>query len=340
MFAVLACAIVAWIAMPLGIGILLGTLTAFAVQPVYQILAPRTGRPRLVAAACAAFAGIGIAGAMAAFFYLVVARGVLMAQALFLSLGPDGPGRAYVEGLAARLGPLQISLEDLATKLRDAAADVASRAALVAGFVAQAAFGGFMGLFFAVLTIYFILRNWSFIAQRAEIMLPLEPHHTHALFQEFREVGRSTLVGTVGTGLIQGGLATIGYWICGVPDPVFFGATTAVASLLPVVGTLFVWVPIGIFLLVTGQTGKAIVELAYGAVIVVGLTDYLIRPRLVGAEGDLPVLLTFVALFGGVEVFGVVGLILGPLLMSIAISLLRIYARESEARLARPSSVP
>ena len=270
---------------------------------------------------------VGIAGGVIGIAYLMVSRGVVMAQSLLTSLGPEGSARGFIDHIGGRLGPLHISLGDLTNRLRDAAADLASRAALAAGVIAQAAMGGLLGLFFAVLTIYFVLRNWPVIERLAELMLPLDERHSHALLEEFRVVGRTTLLGTVLAGLLQGLLAAIDYWVAGIHEPAFFGALTAVASLVPAVGTLLVWIPAGLYLLATDHVAAAVFELVFGALIVVGFTDYIVRPRLVGGEGNLPVLLTFVALFGGVEVFGLVGLMLGPLLISMAVALLRIYAK-------------
>jgi len=88
-------------------------------------------------------------------------------------------------------------------------------------------------------------------------------------------------------------------------------------------------VPAGVFLLGTGHLVGGVLELIYSGAIVVGFSDYILRPRLVGGQSEMPALLTFVSLFGGVEVFGLIGLILGPLLMSIAVALLRIYAQET-----------
>ena len=251
-----------------------------------------------------------------------------MAQALLISLGPEGPARTVVERFVLRL-PQQVRSEDVITKLRDAAAGLASRAASIAAALANAVASGLLTVFFMIMTTSFILRHWSLITNRAEDMLPLARRHTHALFEEFRTVGRTTLLGTVVTGVSQGVLAAFGYWICGVPEAAFFGALTAVASLLPGVGTMLVWVPAGVFLLGTGHLGRGVLELIYGGAIVVGFSDYILRPRLVGGHGEMPALLTFVSLFGGVEVFGLIGLILGPLLMSIAVALLRIYANET-----------
>ena len=94
-----------------------------------------------------------------------------------------------------------------------------------------------------------------------------------------------------------------------------------------------VWIPAGVFLFATGHPGWGITELIWGALIVVGFSDYVIRPHLVGGE-TLPVLLVFIALFGGLEVFGLGGLIVGPIVVSLAVAVLRLYAREEKTRRA------
>ena len=104
------------------------------------------------------------------------------------------------------------------------------------------------------------------------------------------------------------------------------------------VAGLLVWVPLGLYLILTGHVGLGIAELCYGAAVVVGLSDYIIRPHLVGGHTETPALLTFVALFGGLEVLGLPGLILGPVIMALAVALLRIYERE--ATLRRAAEVP
>ena len=149
-------------------------------------------------------------------------------------------------------------------------------------------------------------------------------------------MGRQVLLGTVVTGVVQGVLAAIGYWMTGVPEPAFFGALTAVASLVPAVGTLLVWVSVGVVLLLTGHVGAGLVELIYSALIVGIVSDYVIRPRLVGREKGVPAILMFVALFGGVESFGVIGLILGPVIATLSLAVLKTYAREVAGARASP----
>jgi predicted PurR-regulated permease PerM len=197
----------------------------------------------------------------------------------------------------------------------------------MAGAFAAGTFSVLLALFFAMLSMYLVLRHWSRCVATLEIVSPLKREYTRHLLMEFRRVGRMTVSGTFITGLAQGALATVGFWITGVPQPVFFGITTALASLIPAVGTLLVWIPAGLYLFATGHLAKGIVELCWGAFVVVGFSDYVIRPQLVGDEA-MPTLLVFVALFGGVEAVGLPGLIVGPVVMALAVAILRLYARE------------
>lgn len=182
-----------------------------------------------------------------------------------------------------------------------------------------------------------MLHHWPRIVAALERVSPLRDQYTRALLEEFRRVGRITLFGTVVTGLLQGLLAGIGFWITGVPRSLFLGIATAIASLVPAVGTLLVWVPAGLYLFATGHPTMAAILLLWGALVVVGFSDYVIRPRLVGEEG-MPAIVTFLSLFGGLETMGLTGLIAGPVIMALAVSVLRLYAREPKAADGAPGA--
>jgi predicted PurR-regulated permease PerM len=102
---------------------------------------------------------------------------------------------------------------------------------------------------------------------------------------------------------------------------------------VPVVGTLLVWIPAGLALLLGGRTAAGIFELFWGSLAVVGFCDYVVRPRLVGRGETMSTWMTFVALFGGIKLFGFVGFLLGPLLVGVAMAVLRMYERTRRFRL-------
>ena len=329
--AVAAVAVIVWLVRPIGVGILLGTLLAFMAQPLFERMKRIFGASW--AAAATVFASmIALAGFIGGLAWLFVAKGTVLSQDLIKAVGPGGFGDNLLAGIGqytARIGISQAVLEERA---RDLAANAASSAATIAEAIASTTASALLGLFFTMLSMHFFLRNWQMISVRAQETFPLRPEYTAALFREFRNVGRTTLRGALGTGVAQGAFAVIGYWIAGVPEPVFFGALTAVASFVPAVGVLLVIVPTCLGLFLVGQPGHAIVELTWGLVVVVGICDYVIRPRLVRGESKVPSLVTFAALFGGVEVVGLKGLIVGPVVMALAIAVLRLYATEARKR--------
>jgi predicted PurR-regulated permease PerM len=212
----------------------------------------------------------------------------------------------------------------LQKELMAAASVAASTGALVLRTTSHA----LLGLVIALMTMYYVLREGPGLARRIERIAPLEPRHTRALLVEARQVAHTAFIGTIATALVQGVLAGIGYAVLGVPQPIFWGLVTALASFLPVIGTLVVWVPISGYLFMEGHPIRAVILVAWGIVVVTSLADYVIRPRIVGGRGHGHPLLTLISLLGGIEVFGLGGLIVAPIVMSVFVAAFRLYERE------------
>lgn len=325
--ALLAVVAMLWMAIPVGTGLLLGVLVGFSLQPLDERLRRKLS-PRPAALVCSIGATTVIGASVALFGYAIAVRGVSVLVAAPSLLAEGGGLRRALDRLAVYLSVFHVSSQDLMGKLQAQVNDLESDAASVAADAIGLTMHGLLTLFFLGITTYFVVSHWERMARRAEIVLPLHPRHTRALLAELREVGRHVFVGTLFTGLAQGLLAALGYWACGAPQPAFFGAITAAASLVPGVGTVLVWLPMAAYLLAGGHTVGGVALIIYGALVVVGASDYVIRPKLVGDNATVPALFTFVALFGGVEALGLVGLVLGPLLVTFAIALLRTYYEE------------
>jgi predicted PurR-regulated permease PerM len=337
--ALVALAALVRLAFPVGVGLFLGALLGFMLQPIDERLRARGLGVGPSAVACTVGA-IGVVTVGAVWLAeLFVTRGVVLVQSLPELLGPGGALRRAADRALHGASPIQIDPSELSSRLQQEAMSLGTRVASVAGELAGAAFSGLLTLFFMTLTAYAVLRHWNRVVERLEVTLPLDRRHTHALLDQFRRVGRQVLLGTLVTGGVQGLFAFLGYWLTGVPDPAFFGVITAVASVVPAVGTMLVWVPVGIYRIATGHVGGGLVVLIVGALFVVGASDYFVRPRLVGSDKDVPVLLTFVSLFGGVEVFGLVGLVLGPVIVALSLAVLKTYQAEVIiARAQEPAS--
>jgi predicted PurR-regulated permease PerM len=336
--AVIALGAIVWLVLPFATGLLLGALLAFSLEPLYRRLLRRWSRPSLVSIALVVATGIVIAAGLIGFVSQFISRMVEVANAARQQLQPGGVLTRWIDATTSWLSHLGVPPQSVAARLESGMGDVASGTAGFAAALASRSFSVLLGLFFALLSMHVVLRHWPYIVASLVRLSPLDAHHTRRLLTEFRRAGRTTATGTVLTGLIQGLLATIGYVFTGVPRPLFLGVATAVASLLPAVGTLLVWVPVGIFLFAADEPVRAVLQLCWGALVVVGFCDYVIRPRLVREEG-MPALLVFVALFGGLEVMGLPGLVAGPILMTLAVTVLRLYVRETRTAPARPPPV-
>jgi len=327
-FAAAAAAALVWLSLPVASGLFLGTFLAFSLLGMQDRLTRRLGRPNLVALALALSSGIASIGGVLLLLYFVVVRGMSAARALGHGFGPDGTFRETLARVQQAAEKLPFGPFDIAGRMRAAAEQVAAELTNAVALVAGATFGAALTLFFTVMMSFFVLRHWAAILVRAERLLPLHPMHTRVVLAEFQKVGKEVFVGTVLTGLIQGVLAGVGYALGNAPEAGLLAAITALCSLVPAVGTMLVWVPLGLGLLLSGRVAAGIFELVWGALVIGIVSDYVIRPRLVGSGDHAPALLTFISLFGGVEVFGVIGVIIGPVVAAVALAVLRTYDRE------------
>ena len=140
------------------------------------------------------------------------------------------------------------------------------------------------------------------------------------VFQRAVVVTRATVKGTLVIGIVQGILGGLGFWMFGVGGAAFWGAVMVIASMLPVVGTSLIWIPGIIFLLATGETNAAI-GLAIWSSVIVANVDNVLRPILVGNDTEMPDLLVLISTFGGLGMFGAAGLIVGPVLAAVTMTL-------------------
>jgi predicted PurR-regulated permease PerM len=327
-----AVAAILWLIRPIGLGILVGVLLAFITQRSFEKLRARIG-VRWAAITTVVASALVIAASVGALGSVLVAQGTILSAELVAGVGPRGFATHMLERASTLTSQVGVSYDELRRYFEELAGHAASGAARVAAAVASATASALLALFFAMLAMHVVLRNGEAISRRLVDTLPLRPAHTAALIDEFRRVGRATLLGSVVTGIAQGVFAAIGFAITGVPEPMFFGVLTAIASFVPAVGVLLVLVPVAAGLALAGHWIAAIVELAWGLVFVIGACDYIIRPHLVRGGAKVPSLVTFAALFGGVEVLGLQGILIGPVVMSLAIAVLRLYAGDGRPKI-------
>jgi predicted PurR-regulated permease PerM len=180
---------------------------------------------------------------------------------------------------------------------------------------------------FTIFATFLLLRDGEQLVRRMLDLLPFERARNDALLARIRDVIYASVYGVLVIAVIQGALCALMFWILGIPSAALWGAVTALTSVLPLVGSAAVWVPGAIYLVAIGRWPAAIVLAVWGG-LVVGSVDNFVRPRLVGERVGLSELVTFFALLGGLRVFGLVGVVMGPLLFAVAASILDVLTEE------------
>jgi predicted PurR-regulated permease PerM len=187
--------------------------------------------------------------------------------------------------------------------------------------------GAVVGLVLVLFLLFFFLRDGKDLVRRAMRLVPMAEARKAALLEHLSSVTRALVLGLLLTAAAQGALLGIGFAIVGLPSPVVFGVLTALASVVPFVGTALVWVPAVLVLVAQGRTWAALF-LAVWSLGLVTSVDNVIKPLVVSGRAGLPTFAVFLGLVGGLAAFGAIGMFLGPVIVALAIALLR-FAEES-----------
>jgi len=179
-------------------------------------------------------------------------------------------------------------------------------------------------LFVLLYAMFFLLRDGRSLLARIRTLSPLPAEDKERLLDRFVSVSRATLKGTLVIGLVQGTLGGLALWAAGIPSPVFWGAMIVVLSCIPGVGPALVWIPAFVYLVLTGRGVTAAVFAAW-FILVVGLIDNFLRPRLVGQDTELPDLLILLSTLGGIVALGPAGLVIGPIVAALFVTIWDIF---------------
>lgn len=213
---------------------------------------------------------------------------------------------------------------DIAGQVQAAAKDAAGRlSGVVAGSVLAV-----VELLLTLFILFFFFRDRAVVLGALRSLVPLSRGETDDVFRRVDDTVHATIYGTLTVAAIQGALGGLMFWWLGLPAPVLWGAVMALPAVVPVLGAFVVWVPAAIFLGLSGHWGKAAILAAWGS-LVIGLIDNLLYPILVGKRLRLHTLPVFIAIVGGLALFGAAGLILGPLVLALTDAILEIWRRRT-----------
>ncbi len=181
--------------------------------------------------------------------------------------------------------------------------------------------------FVMIFLMFYLFKEGPWLIERIKSFVPLHKKDKEDLFKEIANVSYATLYGLVVTAIIQGIIAGIGYYVFNIPSALLWGIVTAIVAMLPIVGTALVWVPIGVFQLLSNNLYSGVGILLYGT-IVISTIDNIVRPKIIGKHAKIHPAIILLGIVGGIPLFGFIGIIIGPLLLSILIAFLKLYKGE------------
>jgi predicted PurR-regulated permease PerM len=234
-----------------------------------------------------------------------------------ISIDPN----VFISRLPEQLRPVALDLTTEATNrisswVKDIALDAANIVSNVAGF--------FFSFFIVLFALYYFLKDRSQIAKFAKDVSPLPELQEKRLAEQTITAVNGVVRGNFLTALLQGTVAGVGFLMAGVSGPIFWGFATAISSLVPVIGTALVIVPIIIYLLLVKSVASALILAAWYTAMHL-LIDSIIAPKMIGHQVQLHPLLVLLSVLGGLQFFGGLGFLFGPIIVAIAMALIDTY---------------
>ncbi len=224
---------------------------------------------------------------------------------------------------AARINTVTESL-DLQNMTRSVAGFIGTR---FAGFIGQS-FGAITQIVVMLLILFFLLRDRVLMLSFARSLLPLENDESDLLISRVGDTIYATALGRLAIAGIQGALAGLSYWALGVPNHLFWAILTGAMAMVPAFGAFLVWVPIALYLGFTGHWGKAAMLAIWGGG-VVSLIDNFMYPVLIGPRLQQHTVSVLLSILGGIALFGITGIVLGPVAFTVGVTLLDIWRKRT-----------
>lgn len=193
-----------------------------------------------------------------------------------------------------------------------------------------------LNFFIMIFVIYYLLKDGQAITYKIKKIMPLKESQKEALFSRFHDVTYAVFYGNISIAVLQGLLGALGFLIFGVSSPLLWGFVMILFALIPYFGTAIIWLPAALNLIFMGYLQpnnslliKGILLIAYG-IIVISSIDNILKPKLIGKRAAIHPILVLLGVLGGLNLFGFMGLILGPVMLSLLMTFVDIYQQETK----------
>ncbi len=324
------------------IALVLGAVFSGLAHPLYSwLLEKLRGKSSLVAVLTLLILVLAIGLPLTAFLGLVATNAFEIAQVAMPWIKQNAAHPTLLEQQLIERLPFLSHVEPYRESIVSSLGKVVERAG---GFLfdsLSSLTGGtvhFLLSFFILLyAMFFFLKGGARTLDTILAYLPLPEEDKRRLANRFLSVSRATIKGTLVVGFVQAALGGLAFWVAGIPGVAFWSVLMFILSVLPGIGAALVWVPAAVYLLIVDRTGAAI-GLTVWCAAVVGTVDNLLRPALVGKDTEIPDLLILIGTLGGLALFGAAGLILGPIVVALFITVWEIYGSTFRDLLHAPAA--
>ena len=194
--------------------------------------------------------------------------------------------------------------------------------------------GILLNFFITLFMTFYFLKEGNSIVEKVMKVLPLQGRHKQRILKKFEDMVHAVVFGQVLIAIIQGILASIGFFIFGISSPVIWGIMVVFAAFIPQFGTAIIWFPAALMMLLNGYASsdntmllKGVMLIIYGTVII-SLVDNVLKPKVIGDRGGLHPILVLLGAIGGLKIFGFIGLLVGPIILALVVTFAKIYEEE------------
>lgn len=311
------------------LAVLMAVVFSALLHPVYRrVRAITRARPAVTSALVILIVLVAVGIPLVAVAGLVATEALTMSKAV----SPWIQGQLRGDGaLAFQLPawiPFSADIEPYKTqifgKLGEAAGGVGKFFFESIREVTRGTFAVLLNLFVFLYAMFFFLMRGPELLDSTLRYFPLDEPDRDTLIDRGLTVTKATLKSILIIGVLQGSLVALAFWVLGIEGAAFWGTMVLILSAIPGLGSAIVWVPAAIYLFTIDQIWSGVALTLWGA-LVVGLVDNILRPRLVGEEAQIPDLLILLSILGGIAGFGVVGIVIGPILAAVFLTVLDIY---------------
>jgi predicted PurR-regulated permease PerM len=306
------------------------SILAIAFYPLHRYLLRYMRKPWLSAFVCSVLVVLAILVPLSFVARVAVEQFLALRDYLQQQFAADGGADTVLQPLrraGAWVGRFGVDTAEIEEWITSHATEIGRLIAENSLVIAANLTSVVVSFVFTIFAMFLLFRDGDRIVAKIADLLPFDRRTSRALLEHVRDVVYGSVYGVVVIALLQGLLCGVMFWALGIPSAALWGAVTVLTTVLPIVGAAAVWVPGTIYLLVGGYWPQAIMLAAWGTLVISGVDNF-IRPKLVGGRVGLNELVMFFALLGGLQVFGLIGIILGPTLFAIAASIIDVLSAE------------